>query len=293
MVRACLRVLKQHGVVALVDMFCYSNRYECTEKAANLFSRECEDKLLFDAVEFVVRRRSFTGNASAEPANLHSTSPLTISQRHDLSLNQRLSCSFPSELTFKEGNAHRLAAGAYSHQELPLASVLKGEDYTEVKTAVAEFFCACNRGIPIGELWIVLVSKRFPPGTSSRVDWKKACRCIDHRRLITFGLVHGLISRVHNFPLLLAGKFSESPAEGDYAPDFQLSHSSLDRTRPMIQQHGKSDHQEERRKLANRAAHMMDGMRCDDDLVCALSLPLHEIFALFPDRRIVSVFATG
>jgi hypothetical protein len=32
MVRACLRVLKHHNVVALVDMFFYSNRYEPTGK---------------------------------------------------------------------------------------------------------------------------------------------------------------------------------------------------------------------------------------------------------------------
>jgi hypothetical protein len=49
MVRACLRVLKHHGVVALVDMFCYTNRYEVTERVIG-------SELLNDAAEFVIKR---------------------------------------------------------------------------------------------------------------------------------------------------------------------------------------------------------------------------------------------
>ena len=50
MVRACLRVLSHHGVIALVDMFFYSNRYECTEKVASLFSENDKGKLLQKAI---------------------------------------------------------------------------------------------------------------------------------------------------------------------------------------------------------------------------------------------------
>ena len=40
MVRACLRVLRHHGVLAHVDVFRYSNVYECTPLAMELFSAE-------------------------------------------------------------------------------------------------------------------------------------------------------------------------------------------------------------------------------------------------------------
>ena len=43
MVQACLRVLRHHGVIALVDMFFFSNHYECTEKAAFMISHSPMD----------------------------------------------------------------------------------------------------------------------------------------------------------------------------------------------------------------------------------------------------------
>jgi hypothetical protein len=64
MVRACLPVLKHDGAIALVDMFFYSNRYECTEKAASMSAGK-ERKLLQEAVEFVIKRSGAYGTAPA------------------------------------------------------------------------------------------------------------------------------------------------------------------------------------------------------------------------------------
>lgn len=44
MVRACLRVLKHHGVIALVDMFFYTNRYEFTERATAMLAGKEQGK---------------------------------------------------------------------------------------------------------------------------------------------------------------------------------------------------------------------------------------------------------
>lgn len=55
MVLACLRVLKHHGVVHVVDMFMYTNRYEFTEKATAMLAGK-EDRLLQEAVAFCMKR---------------------------------------------------------------------------------------------------------------------------------------------------------------------------------------------------------------------------------------------
>ena len=52
MVRACLRVLVHHGMLGLVDVFRYGNRYECTSLVAEMLSGQ-QENLLKHAVEFV------------------------------------------------------------------------------------------------------------------------------------------------------------------------------------------------------------------------------------------------
>ena len=51
MVRACLRVLRHHGVLALVDVFRYANIYESTPLAASMLAGE-QTKLLEEAYAF-------------------------------------------------------------------------------------------------------------------------------------------------------------------------------------------------------------------------------------------------
>jgi hypothetical protein len=55
MVRACLRVLKHHGVIALVSAFNYSNRYEFMPKATGALAGK-EPKLLQEALDYVLKR---------------------------------------------------------------------------------------------------------------------------------------------------------------------------------------------------------------------------------------------
>ena len=54
-VRACLRVLKHHGVIALVSAFAYANRYEFTPRATGVLAGK-EPKLLQEAIRFVLKR---------------------------------------------------------------------------------------------------------------------------------------------------------------------------------------------------------------------------------------------
>jgi len=169
--------------------------------------------------------------------------------------------------------------------------LMKREDYHEIRTGVAEFFCALNRTTTIGELWVSLVSGRLPPGTSSDVNWKKMFRIFDHRRLVTFGQVHGLIKRVHAFPLLIDdGGLSSSSL--DFDPERQNHINPPRSMRAGVGQTRNHVQAEKRRKTAALAASMMDGTHCDDAIVCACELPLEKVFALFANQRIASVLAT-
>lgn len=80
MVLACLRVLKHHGVISLVDMFLYSNRYEFTEKAASLLAGK-DDKLLQEAAEFAIKR------PTVQVPLLHPTVPPPLPLNHHDSSN--------------------------------------------------------------------------------------------------------------------------------------------------------------------------------------------------------------
>jgi len=57
MVRACLRVLRHHGVLALVDVFRYANIYESTPLAASMLAGE-QPKLLEEAYTFASKSMS-------------------------------------------------------------------------------------------------------------------------------------------------------------------------------------------------------------------------------------------
>jgi len=295
MVRACLRVLSHHGVIALVDMFFYSNRYECTEKVASLFSESGDSKLLQKAVEFVVKRHANTAsslsgittrNIESSP-ELHSTSPRT--RMLDPIQSHMMSSSFQPE-SLKEGQLVGIAArrasstSPYSNTQDHFASLMKRDDYNEIRTAVAEFFCALKRTTTIGDLWVSLVSNRSPTGTSS-INWKKMFQIFDHRRLATFGKVHGLIKRVHAYPMLIGVGGATASSTYHFFPGQDRSARSIGQAKNYVQL-------EKRRKTASLAASMMDGMNCDDAIVCACEMPLEEIYSLFPDSRIASVLST-
>jgi hypothetical protein len=41
------------------------------------------------------------------------------------------------------------------------------------------------------------------------IDWKEVFNYFDHRRFVTFGIVHGLIRRVHEYPIVIKSEFKE------------------------------------------------------------------------------------
>jgi Nitrogen permease regulator 2 len=298
MVRACLRVLKHHGFVALVDMFCYSNRYECTgcvigssllqEAAEYVIKRSASDETVASASDMALH----DGNLLSDPGHLDRASPWSHSSGKDSSpVSYSFMSSFPLETAIKgDSYSDRFGVGAgislsQSRHEMPLASFLKHEDILEVKTAIVAFFSACHRGVTIGELWISFVSKRLH-SFSGQVPWNKMFRMIDHRRLVTFGLLHGLIRRVHNFLLLRDRQSFIDREGGDRYPVFV----SLDRMK--VGQHSHMI-QTDVQRLMSKAATLLDGVHIDDEIVCSIEVPIDDIIAMFPENSVVSVLACG
>jgi len=183
MVLACLRVLKHHGVIFVIDMFLYTNRYECTNRAAAMLAGK-EDKLLQEAVDFAVKRQqavhlvpppvssprtggvgctSTTSGGSDlgnNPSSLKSGSPHFVTSSPTSSFP-------PRSLNLLGGGGgsqrstnfrHMMAASSFERDQV---SFLEGaqrhlEDRRHLKAALAELYCGCNRNLSFGDLWLSL-----------------------------------------------------------------------------------------------------------------------------------------
>lgn len=313
MVRACLRVLKQHNVVHLIDMFSYSNRYEWT-------GRTIGSDMLHDAVEYVIKHSeikvtptardnmSYTDSVHEYP---QSKSPPSLSKvdSESTSIFDMLGggSSLPTSVTLKGASLSLSLPNNDVSTSVLASSVMKHDEYMEIRDAIVEFYACCHRDIPIGEVWIALITKRQQPNvngtsnTGTTIHWKKVFRLIDHRRLITFGLIHGYIRRFHNFPLLVNRNkncMDIDPSTPKYSniqrPKSASSHDRISRgsSHNSYSHHIKSEQAMRRTQSKHRAAVLMDGMHCDDEIVCTVELPLDEILDMFPKNSVVSVFAS-
>jgi len=359
MVLACLRVLLHHGVIALVDMFFFTNRYESTDKAAALLAGK-DPKMLQAAVEFAARR-PFAG-ASMHPSehspSQHSLSPVMSPVNDECkSLDSKYYASFPPSAEGRDNalylgggaaataansiyrissvNSHDAAATSFLHQSPAAVRRQLTRDEKEIELAIAELYCACHRNRSIGELWVDLFREqqlrrggvslsRTSLSSAAPLNWKKMFGLLEHRRLTSFGLVHGLIRRVHNFPMVVGGRFTESEmqsiasamqdqskkssSQSDQHPHHPSSASlHLQRDRSLSSSrhgthhpHGGLSHNIQQpkqtpgdeKKTALYLAYLMDGRHCDDELVCIFEKPLEDLFEMIKEeRQVVSSYA--
>lgn len=361
MVRACLRVLKHHGVIALVDMFMYSNRYEFTEKATAMLAGK-EPKLLQEASDFVSKRpatsvppqvlsseqvppSAFGGGGSGSDSSQY--------QQNGSPYPQSLSTSYPPRTLNLLGASQRSSTFRYAmmaaqsfEKESSIGS--RREEQPLPKAALAELYCTCSRNVSFGDLWMSLTTEsptslalpnlttsqgkkptlvnrqrpkpghkipileEFSENEPSRdpidcvafspleaiqlealrkttngqktMDWNDFFKRFDHRRFLTFGVIHGLLKRIHNYPYF-PGVFPERNvvAPNDASVKSDLRHNL------------KTEFVEEKSYvLARKIASLMDGAHCDDELVCMFEKPFNQLVELvekFGGRKIVSVFA--
>jgi hypothetical protein len=131
---------------------------------------------------------------------------------------------------------------------------------------------------------IQLDSLRKPSGDTP-TDWNDFFKTgFDHRRFFSFGLVHGLLLRVHNYPYF-PGVFPEMNGFDETA------------TQTDSRQSLKNEFMEEKSYMISRSvAELMDGTRCDDELVCMFEKPFDQLVKLvekFGNKKVVSVYATA
>ena len=303
MVRACLRVLKHHGFVALIDMFFFTNRYETVSSATHVLLRP-ENKLLTEAVAFCLRGQTNSAGSQENSPSFHAVgSPTNDSGSHSL-LGTSLRMSVATSVA---------TTGSDS---MILQRVQRREDYFKVRTALAELYNACSRAESIGDLWLsILAGEKLQHVTS--LNWHKMFSLIDHRRFATFGVVHGLLRRVHNFPmyrgstaaattvnattttgldtrpsppaigLSLGGSQEQQQAPPHVSPP---SFSGPDR----FVRYTSTDSRTEPRPLLSipQVAAMMDGNHCDDALACAFGKPLEELMELVGRDKVISLYAS-
>lgn len=393
MVLACLRVLRHHGVIAVVDMFLYTNRYECTERAAAMLAGK-EDKLLQDAVDFAAKRqqnihlvpppvpspRTVPSNGSNATISPRSGSPYNYSTSASKPHGFTPSSSYPPRsLNLLGGGGGSQRSSNFRHAMLAASSLereqqsfLEGaqrhqDDRKQLKAALSELYCACNRNLSFGDLWLSLTTElptsldvptlnnsahrgtssasnyrrsrldslteydmseneavAFSPmetsylesvrsrpavvdekgnanqingkmsvssSTSSPTNWNAIFKEFDHRRFVTFGVINGLLSRVHSYPFF-PGSFPERRKIS-----LLDSNSSLVIPPESARLHKRRESAEEKSfQLAKSIAAMMDGTRFDDELVCTFEKPFNQLVELvekYSGKKVSQIFARG
>ena len=263
-------------------------------------------------MDIVIKKSSL----SSSTAVVHGDSSTDPSQ--GISPNQFTpGSSYPPRNMSLLGSSHKSSNFKYA---MMLANSLENElsisigdaDQRNIKTAISELYCACNRNISFGELWVALTQKKpvrrrssileendrgaldslaiSPIETFQRVggnrkhsfdgdniDWDTFFRQFDHRRFISFGIVNGLIHRVHEYP---------------YFPGI------FPKKKPFVAKQGstkqkKSELAEENAyQLARHVSSLMDGTRCDDEFACIFEKPYAKLVHLvekYGERNIVSI----
>ena len=347
MVRSCLRVLKHHGVIALVDMFFYSNRYEFTERATAMLAGK-EPKLLEEAMEYVahLHQRSNTNTpplGEAAPGVAIPGLSSSVGRHSDLPflpINEDV-MSFPPRKG--SGSGHHVGSMPSSTREVPRPHTSR-QQQKRMKLALAQLYCSCNRHMSFADMTVALVSepssgslmmrrgssrasttggielediqeslgkdrdvrlssmesvrsgrRMVSPSESSyfdrarkgteqgAMDWKEVLEFFDHRRFAAFGVVHGLLRRVHNFPRAVEGQ-REAPLNDndDQGEQRMSSRQTTQKSSSMTK--------------AFRVAKMMDGTKCDDELVSEFEKPLDELLELVESTgrfRVMSTYCSG
>ncbi|KAG7344329.1 nitrogen permease regulator 2 [Nitzschia inconspicua] len=407
MVLACLRVLKHHGVIHIVDMFKYTNRYEFTDRATAMLAGK-EDHLLREAVAFAMKRQtSHVGsseNATGAATNNSLIAGSTASGGSDVG-NTGTSPKFGSPFfpssnlvppatpssSYPPRTLNLLAAGGSqrsSNLRFAMMAVnslerdavhldKQPEDRQYLKNALAELYCACNRNLSFGDIWLGLTSdssslqsknsnnqsklaNQFPVSTRNQrnvrsrrdsftdtdttenndvvivsspmeafliesmkkkrsvsvaeesssgatnnksakpaslisSDWKSIFKDFDHRRFITFGIVHGLLIRIHSYPYFTGSHFPEKRVFSKEPPYASMDSSAEPSSMRQPINFRYEMKEEKSFQLAKAAAAVMDGTRCDDEIACKFEMPVQKVTELvekYSGKKVIYLFST-
>mmetsp|Transcript_22526 Transcript_22526/g.53170 ORF Transcript_22526/g.53170 Transcript_22526/m.53170 type:complete len:799 (+) Transcript_22526:318-2714(+) len=413
MVLACLRVLRHHCVIKVIDMFVYTNRYECTERAAAMLAGK-QDKLLQEAVEFAMKRhkavqlvpppvpsprtvpafgsgsKDATGGSDVghTPSSPKSGSPYYYTNSSVRSHGTNPSSSFPprslnlfgagggSQRSTHFRHAMMVASSLEREQKFLLGGGQRPSEHRKhLKSALAELYCACNRNLSFGDLWLSLTTElptslvvpivnktssghrgaglssnfqrsvgtrkdslteydmsenevvAFSPmeasyleslrhrsstlddkgnsnnnnngkaslsssGISPPTNWNEIFKEFDHRRFVTFGVVNGLLTRVHSYPFF-HGPF---PDKRKHVSIYDSSSSQAMPPESARLLRKRELTEEKNFQFAKSVSEMMDGTMFDDELVCMFERPFNvlvELVEKYSGKKVAQIFARG
>ncbi|KAL3817777.1 hypothetical protein ACHAXA_002421 [Cyclostephanos tholiformis] len=300
MVRACLRVLRHHNVLAHVDVFRYRNVYEWVGpspvvarmggRTADVGSGEGENDWLDEAFWYSVRAERANRGDRGSAARIEGNSPNFGANNMAMRLYSHMSSLHSLDLSVSHSSTARWAGrqkssdGNDSPRSLPRSFPSRSEipdfikeersndedhspgkvdadgdhlgsdprqinEMNMMKKALAQMYSSCNRNETFGDMLLGKIEAQMNDASETKtidksgkddasIDWKLAFDYFDHRRLITFGVVRGVVRRVHQFPLAYAietdidevasnsNRRKESIASGDGESDNHVDDAS-------------------------------------------------------------------
>jgi len=134
----------------------------------------------------------------------------------------------------------------------------------------------------------------------SHIDWSHVFEIFDHRRFVSFGLVHGLLHRVHNYPFFLGNTITGINHSGATTMQRQGSRGTSNLNAAASHPPSSSSHhnyytmEDKSVRLARNVASMMDGLHCDDDIVSYFKRPIDELISLVEKnegRKVLSLYS--
>lgn len=349
MVRACLRVLRHHNVLACVDVFRYSNTYESTRKSQLLFGRDMLG-LMEEAYQFV--RKVQKRQCSPTPLNMTLIPPqvtdepqsyppfqIASSKGEDPSSFSYVSTSSPK--FFHQNNAPHSCDGftpnqiSQQNRSTHLVTSHENKEKSMMILALSILYTSCDRSHTLGDVIINKLSNNnmsnrehklngiskikssglpscfeSDQNCSQKIDWKEVFTKLDFRRFVSFGVIHDLIHRVHEFPITVDSLKMEEVSEFENKIIQMKMSSKLVQmigeapamsTRKLksqfsTQQSVKSDKRsEDILTLANSIAASMDGTRSDDELTCMFEREMKELKIIvekYTTKEVISIYST-
>ena len=233
----------------------------------------------------------------AHPSALHSYSRLSTG--HSMSPSPYIGITFaPSSYPPRNGQRNSLdpITPHDSQNHVPLPP--KGRHM--IKCALAQLYSSCKRSTSFGDVLLSKLEKDTGTAEYSELDWKVCLDSIDHRRFITFGIIHGLIRRVYCFPFAFSAA-NENSGDTPSNPGFTDGSSSVSPEQEIsatsrYEEITKEDEPDDPlAKFAENVAQTMDGTKCDDDLTCRFETPLPELIEMvnsYTPKTVAFVYST-
>ncbi len=212
MVRACLRVLRHHGVLTHVDVFRYSNVYEFQGFERLVSGGELVKRMMTEAVRYSAKSKYVTRRQPMPAAPWTSAKMADEFSTFAPRSSPSLTGHFPTrkEHLPDDNNDRSERSRCPDMKEIGLMA-----------KALKQLYCSLSRDKSFAEVLLEKIESMKDPSyadiicdednpahhgddtldNKKGIDWNLIFDFFDHRRLVTFGLFQGLIRRVHQYPL--------------------------------------------------------------------------------------------